>query len=575
MKYYFLALRIILTICSVVGAVGVVSGQDLPIMNGKKVVASVNGDPVTFDEFNRELVALHRGVAEEKKIGKENNLELLERLVNTKLIIQEAGRIGLDQLPEVKNMVDVFSRITLRGLLAERQLKDVKADEKEMEKIYQELVKEWKIKSVMFQKEDAAKKMEEEIKGGKNFDKIAEEVVKDGTAKGGDESVYLSRKDLLPQVAEAVSRMEVGSVSPIIPVGSGFVILKVEGIQHSESQEAREQAKREALILKKERVLKEYNDALIKKYVKVNKKVLDTIDFEAKEPGFQKLLKDERAIAEIKGEKPITVGELTEYLRQQLYHGVERAIESKELNERKIPVLDDMLYKRVFRKETLRLGIDKTDVYQNQVKEYENSVIFGAFIQKAVVPDIKLNEEELKTYYKDHIQDYTLPEMIRINGLVFAKRELAEKAIEKLRKGTDFQWLAENAEGQIDKSNSKDVLDFGGKLLTTKDLPEGVRKSVSGGKTGDMRLYESPEGYFYAFAIQDVIPARPQPFEEAKKKIAKVVFDDKLKKAVEEWAEKLRAVSDVEIYLKDNSLQRAWPKSEAPNSKHQITNKLQ
>jgi hypothetical protein len=49
-----------------------------------------------------------------------------------------------------------------------------------------------------------------------------------------------------------------------------------------------------------------------------------------------------------------------------------------------------------------------------------------------------------------------------------------------------------------------------------------------------------------------VIPAKPQPFEEAKNKIAKIVFDDKLKKAVEEWAEKLRAVSDVKVYLKDN-----------------------
>jgi hypothetical protein len=141
--------------------------------------------------------------------------------------------------------------------------------------------------------------------------------------------------------------------------------------------------------------------------------------------------------------------------------------------------------------------------------------------------------------------------MIKMNSLVFSKREFAEKALEKLRKGTDFQWLTENAEGQIDKSKSKGVLNFEGKLLTTKDLPEGVRKSASGARPGDFRLYESSEGYFYALAIQDVIPAKPQPFEEAKKKISKIVFDDKLKKAVEDWADKLKAVSDVKIYLKE------------------------
>jgi len=550
MKYFSLVIKTIFVVSLVAVTIGFASDPKLPIMAGKRVVAVVNGDPITLDEFNRELAALHLGVAEGKRAGKENSLELLRRLVNTRLIIQEAERIGLDQLQEVKNMVDVFSRITLRELLAERQLKNVKADPKEVEKIYMESVREWKIKSVMFEKEDAVKKMEEDIKEGKSFDELAQKAVSDGTAKGGEEGSYLNQKGLLPQVAEAVSKMDVGSVSSIIPVGSGFAILKVEDIRYAESQEARKSAEREALALKKDSVLRSYNNGLIKKYVKLNKKVLDEIDFEAKEPGFQKLLDDKRVIAEVQGEKPITVGELTDTVRQQLYHGVETAIESKRLNEKKMPVLDEMLYKRVFRKEALRLGIDKTKVYKDRVKEYENSVIFGAFIQKAVVPDIKLKEEELKTYYDDHIKEYTMPEMMKINSLVFTKREFAEKALEKLRKGTDFQWLAENAEGQIDKSNSKDVLNFEGKILTTKDLPEGVRKSISGAKPGDFRLYESPEGYFYALAIQDVIPAKPQSFEDAKKKIAKIVFDDKLKKSVEEWAEKLRDASDVKIYLK-------------------------
>jgi parvulin-like peptidyl-prolyl isomerase len=550
MKYFSLVLKTILAVSLLAVTIAFASDQELPVMKGKKIVAMANDEPITLDEFNREVSSLKGSKSAEGK--KDGDSELLRRLINTKLIIQEARKIGLDELDEVKNMVDVFSRVTLRELLAERQLKDVKADPKEVEKIYKESVKEWKIKSVLFEKEDAAKKMEEEIKEGRSFDEVAQKAVSDGTAKGGAESTYMGRKELLPGVAEAVSKMSVGSVSSIIPVGSGFAILKVEDTRYPENPEAKEMAKRQALTLKKRGVLENYNNALIKKYVKLNKKVLDEIDFEAKEPGFQELLEDKRVIAEIQGENPITVGDLTDGVRQQLYHGVERAIESKRLNERKTSVLDEMLYKRVFRKEALRLGIDKTKVYKNRVKEYENSVIFGAFIQKAVRPDIKLKEEELKTYYNDHVKEYTMPEMIKINSLVFAKREFAEKTLEKLRKGTDFQWLMENAEGQVDKSNSKDVLNFEGKFLTANDLPEGVRKSISGAKPGDFRLYESPEGYFYAVAIQDVIPAKPQPYAETREAIAKILYNEKLNKAVEEWAEKLRAVSEVKVYLKEN-----------------------
>jgi PPIC-type PPIASE domain len=209
-----------------------------------------------------------------------------------------------------------------------------------------------------------------------------------------------------------------------------------------------------------------------------------------------------------------------------------------------------MLHKRVFLKEALRLGIDKTEDYKNKIKEHENSLVFGAFIQKAVVPDVKLKEEELRTYFNQHIKDYTYPEMMKMSSLVFEKREGAEKAILALRKGTDFQWVKANAEGQLDR-NTKGILDLDGRLLITRDLPEELRKVISGAKVGDFRLYRSPENYFYVLYIQEVVPSRPQPYQEAREKVAQKVYGDKLKRAVEDYADKLRAVSDVKVYLQD------------------------
>jgi hypothetical protein len=112
------------------------------------------------------------------------------------------------------------------------------------------------------------------------------------------------------------------------------------------------------------------------------------------------------------------------------------------------------------------------------------------------------------------------------------------------------QWLAANAEGQVDK-NTRGLLTFEEKPIVTKDLPEGVQKAIHGARAGDFRLYESPQVYFYVLAIKDVIPSEPQPYEEAREMVAKKVFDDKVIKAVEDYAEKLRAVSDVKAYLKD------------------------
>ena len=488
MKQSSWTLTVVLLVGLVLGVVGIVSGQDLPFIHGKKVVAIVTGEPITLDEFNRDL-AMARGA---------KRSEVLQRLVNVRLIVQEAKRIGLDELPEIKNMIDAFSKVTLREELMERNVKDVKVDEKEVEKLYRESIKEWKVSSVMVEKENDAKKMMEDVRAGKGFDELSKQLVSERKAKKGEQGEWLKVKDINPQIVNVASNMKSGSVSPIIPIKSGFVILRLEDVRYSEDPEAMKQAREEALKRKKVQILKDYSSALIKKYATVKQDVLNTLNYESKTPGFEALLKDKRTVAEIKGDDPITVGELTEHLKMQFFHGVERAIESKKLNSKKASALEEMVYKRVFRKEALRLGIEKAEGYKNKVQEYEASVLFGAFINKAIVPDIKLKEEEIKSYYNNHVKEYTMPEMMRIKDLVFAKREDGEGSIEKLRKGTEFQWLAANAEGQVDK-NTKELLTFDEKPVVTNDLPEGVQKAIHRARSRRFQVVRKPPRLLLCF----------------------------------------------------------------------------
>lgn len=549
MKSYCWMVKLILVILFV-GPFGIASGQDLPVIKGKKIVAIVNDESITLDEFNEEFAMVHEGIIGEEKVRKEKRLELLKRLINTRLILQEAKRMGLDELKELKERVDVFARVTLRDELTERHLKGIKPDEKEVEKLYKENIKEFKIKSILFEKEENAKMMEKTLKEGKAFDETLKKYLADKTGKGSEEGNYLKSKDLLPEIAVAITKMKIGSTSPVIRIKSGFTIFQLDDIRFRDDPEAKEKAKIEALRQKQKEAFIRYEKTLKVKYTKVNEPLLKSLDFESKEPGFDKLLKDKRVLVEIKGEKPITVGEFTEYMKQQLYHGVERAVQAKRLNKKKAQALEEMFQKRILGKEALRLGIDKTESYLNKVKEHENSLIFGVFIQKAVVPDVKLKEDEIKTYYDQHIKEYTYPEMMKINSLVFEKREDAEKTLTSLKKGTDFQWAKAHAEGQVDK-NTKGLLNFEGNFLTTKELPENMQKSVSGAKSGDLRIIASSENHYYVLFVQEVIPSKPQPYPEARQKIANKIYNEKLTRAVEEYADKLKAVSDVKVYLKD------------------------
>jgi hypothetical protein len=536
---------------------GSAAGKDLPLVGGKPTLAMVNGEPITLEEFDRAFAESHGVTTDNATRSRPVPSQLLDRLINARLILQEARNIGLDELPEVRSAEKTFGEDTLRGMLYGYHVRNISTpDKKEVEKRYREAVKEVKVTSVLFDKEEDGKRLEAEVRAGGDFGELVQKKIAAGEAKGSVEGQYLKFESLSPEVARSVSGMKKGEVSPLIRIGDQFSLLKLEDIRFPKDPAARKQAEKDALQAKKVAALNVYTEGLRKKYVTVDRKLVDSIDYESPESGFEKLLEDDRVLARVKGEKPVTVGDLTNALEKKFFHGAERAAEKKKLNPKKDQVLEEILNRRVTIKEAKRQKLDRTTYYKTRTGEYRDGILFGAFVQKVIAPDVKVDEEESKGYYQAHIAEYTSPEMVRIDALVFSAGKDAEEAIEKLRKGADFQWLRANAEGQVEAGKGKNRLEFGGQLLTTVSLPEGVLKAISGASSGEYRLYSDPGGAYYVLDIRERIPARPMPFESVKEMVDKKVYDDKLQRVLREWEEKLRKASDVKIYATGGKLDR-------------------
>lgn len=515
-------------------------------------VALVNDDPILMEDFTKALESIHEatGTGAEKKAGKKDYAAVLNRLITARLIIQEGANMGLDELPDVKKSIAAFAESSLKEILKRHQLKDLKPDEKTVEKLYKEAVQEWKIRSVKFDKKADAEEMAKALAAGGKFDELADKLIDSGKVQGAKQGEYVKPKDLLPQIAAVIATLKPGEVTPAaLQIGPAFTIIKLEDIRYPEGNaEAMEEARSKALELKGNQVLEQYWESLKKKYVKIHKKVLAKLDFEAAKPGFKALLKDKRVVAEIKGQKPITVGQLAGEMQKKFFHGVEEAVKMKRVNEGKIPTLDGMLLDRVFRMEAQKQGVDKSEEYRQANKKYRDSLLFGMFVDKVIVPEIKVTNGEIEDYYKEHIGDYSTPEMMKIKSLAFTRKNDAEAAIDKLRKGAEFQWLQANAAGQA-AAGSPGLLEFGDTPWITKNLNERVQRAVAAAKAGDIRLYESPEGYDYVLYIQDVIPAKPAPLETVRKEIAQKIFGAKVAKSIEDWSEKLRKAYTVKVFL--------------------------
>ncbi len=519
-------------------------------------VAVVNDVPITVEDLKSTIAAAHEEGEEGKKDGTANAPkidfnELLQRLINVQLVMQEAKTIGLDELPEVKEPVRIFANVTLRSLLREDVAKDVKASEEEVEKVYRENMREVKTNTAFFVKEKDAKKAAREIKAGKSFDKVIAKGKKAGTVKTTESGNYIKFKDLNPVIASALSTMKVGSVGPVkkIILGDGkiyFAVFKLEDDRILESPEAKEQARQTVLQTKTDKAMETLRESLYKKNVKVDKKLIESLDYGPKGEGLEKLLEDQRVAVDIEGDQPVTVAQLSEGMQEKFYHGM-KTQKGEKIIKAKNDILESLIEKRLFTLEARKRGLDKTATYKNMVEEYERGMLWGAFVQKVVARDVKLRDEDLKAYYRDHAGNYQSAKMVKIRSLVFGKEADAVAALEKLRKGADFNWIKANVEGRLD-SNPEDIISED-QLVPINAIDPDVQKALSGVNADDFRLYESKKGHFYVLYITEIVPPVQQPFEQVEQGIRNEVFFIKLNEALSEWIRKLKESADIKVYL--------------------------
>lgn len=535
------------------------AGGKLPMFGGKAAVATVNGEPILLSDLNEAVASLHEGAEGKASPGGRDPSEILDRIINAALILQEARAIGLDELPEVKQAVDAFAASALRERLLLRQVRGERPDRDRVEALYKEAVREAKITSVLFPNAEDAKAAEEELAGGADFDNMVRRVLREKTARGSGEGAWFKTKDLLPEISEWLSSARPGQVSPPIKAGGGTTILRLEEIRYPDVPETKAQAEKEALKQKRLQAINDYVDGLKKRYVKLRKKTLDGLDFEAKSPGFDNLLADRRTLASVAGEKPVTVGDLAAAVKEKFFHGVELAAGEKKLNKAKEDVLAEILSKRVLRKEALRRKIDREPAYRDRVEGYRKGVLFGLFVRKAVDPDIRVEPAELQAYYGEHKSSYASPGSMRLRTLAFDALKPAEDALDKLRKGAEFHWVRANAEGQVGREK-RGILRLDDDPVTLDGLPEWVRKAVSGASPGDYRLCAGPDGVSYVVFVKEATAPRTPSFEEVRGEIERIVFDGKRQKAVEEWARKLRAVADIRLFATGPALYEALRK---------------
>ena len=197
------------------------------------VVAIVNGQPVRLSELE---------VAQQSLPQQYRNMPLqavfpalLDRLVDSKLVVQEGKKTKVNEDPAFKKRMAFVEDQVLQDFWIQREIARLVTAEK-LQKRYEERLKampteeEVHARHILVSTEDEAKALIAELKKGAAFDKLAKEKSTDKAsgAEGGDLG-WFKKSDMVKEFADAAFNLKKGELSEV-PVKSqfGYHVIRVE-----------------------------------------------------------------------------------------------------------------------------------------------------------------------------------------------------------------------------------------------------------------------------------------------------------------------------------------------------------
>lgn len=523
-----------------------INGVRAPLFDPKSAstpVARVADEVITLEQLVEVLAAAHEEHGGAAK-GKKDFRPVLDRLLAVKLVAREAREMGMDELPEVKEPLEQFRDGLLRETVKRDAVKDVGYDPKEVERLYREQIREWKLRSVLFAKEEDAKRLRAEVEGGKPFAELAARAVAEQRAKGNEETGFVSSDKLAKPIAAAVAALAKGKVTLPVKLADGFAVVRVEDVRHPDNADARAWAEATSRERRKTDALHKVYARLVRRYGAADAKLLASLDYDAK-GSLEKLRKDRRALVTVQGEKPVTVADLTAEIERKFYHGADRAAGEKRVNAQKQAVFESMVFRRLLLKEAKRQKVAQAPAFRRAVAEQEEGLLFGTFVQRVIVPEVKVQEADGQAHYERHKAEYMYPRFWKLDGLAFRDAQAAQAALAKLKAGTDLKWLRQNAADQLPDGERK--LQLGG-TVSDNALPEGLARALAGARTGDARLYVGDDGAYVVQVVGET-PAEAQPYTEVREAIARKLYAEKVEARLQEFVKKLRAATDVQVFI--------------------------
>jgi peptidyl-prolyl cis-trans isomerase C len=195
-------------------------------------LAIVNGKPVPKARLDTLVKQAQRAG---QQVGPEVMQQARDQVVLREIFAQEATRLGIAASADYREQIELARQsILIRELFADYQRKNPVTDEQALVEYNkfkaQSSGTEYRARHILVEKEEEAKALIVQLKGGAKFDELAKKHSKDtGSGEKGGDLDFAKPDSYVPEFGKALVALKKGEMTDV-PVKSqfGFHIIKLE-----------------------------------------------------------------------------------------------------------------------------------------------------------------------------------------------------------------------------------------------------------------------------------------------------------------------------------------------------------
>lgn len=520
----------------------------------EEVMAWVNGEPVTMADVRYALQVAHRR-EDLSEAGTIDVSDYLQKVINDNLMVQEARIMGLDKTPAFLKAVDEYVlREAVVKLHDEEVLQKAELTEEDIVEFYKNNFEFFTLNYIVTDSEDKAGEALEKLKEGGDFEEVASEYSvretgeeaeeeKKAETEGQDEpkkthQIVVSRNSLAktPEIEEAVMAMKPGDLSGVIPSNEKYFIVMLVSreepdMEKLESEHVRGKVEKDAGKAKQQERGVEYIAELREKaasegQLHIDEDILSTIEFKEDMEQEEQWKDDERPLVKVYDDV-LTVARFVKMARP---------------GRLKEDVLDNWISYKLVDHEALSRHYEETPKLKEMVESYKKQLLKDAFVKKAIMSQIMVSDGLLMDYYSEHKESFSPPPLYKIQQITLRTMEDAQAALEELKGGAEFSWVAKNRSTDANR-------EIGGNLGWKRKgaLPVEVRDLLDSLEVGQISPIISMDSSFLIIRMQGKEEGEIPEFGEVRQEVFNAYIQEQFSALMDEYVVKLREGADIEI----------------------------